>query len=79
MYLKYELEELLNLRSQQIRETRGIQTNNEWVERRRRRRKWDQHFIRIDAERLVKISRGNIPVGRYPGRPKIRRNDLIID
>jgi hypothetical protein len=56
------------------------------VERRRRRRgggrrrEWDQHVTRMDAERLVKISRGNIPFGRRsPGRLKRRWSDLIID
>ena len=29
-----------------------------------RRGEWDQHVTRMDAERLVKISRDNIPVGR---------------
>ena len=34
----------------------------------------------MDAERLVKISRDNIPVGRRSrGRPKRRWSDLIID
>ena len=49
------------IRSQQIRESSDIQTNNEWAER---RREWDQHVTRMDAEKLVKISRDNIPVGR---------------
>ena len=26
--------------------------------------KWDEHVTRMDAERLVKISRDNIPAGR---------------
>ena len=37
---------------------------------------------RVDAERLVKISRDNIfvPIGRRsPGCPKIRWSDLIIN
>jgi hypothetical protein len=51
-------------------------TGNEWVER---RREWKEHSTRMDAERLVKISRDNIPAGRkYPGRPKKRWNDLIL-
>ena len=34
----------------------------------------------MDVERLVKISRDNIPVGRIsPGLPKRRWSDLIID
>ena len=37
--------------SQKISESCGI---NKWVER---RREWDQHVTRMDAERLVKISR----------------------
>ena len=58
------------LRSQQIRDSCDIQPINEWVERRRRRRKRDQHVTRMDAERLVKISRANISVGRRSsGRP----------
>ena len=44
------------IRSQQIREPCGIQSINEWVERRRRRRReWEQHVTRMDAERLVQI------------------------
>ena len=31
-----------------------------------------QHVTRTDAERLVKLSRDNTPVGRSPGRPKRR-------
>ena len=67
------------IRSQQIRESCDIQPINEWEERRRRRREWDQHVTRMDAKRLVKISRDNIPVERSPGRPKRRWSDLIID
>ena len=66
------------IRSQQIRISCGIQPVNEWVER--RRREWDKHVTRMDAELLIKISRDNIPVRRRsPGRPKRRWNDLIID
>ena len=66
------------IRSQQIRESCGIQPIKAWVEG--RRREWDQHVTRMDAERLVKISRDNIPFGRrYPGRPKRRWSDLIVD
>ena len=65
------------IRSQQIREFGSIQPINEWVGR---RREWDEHVTRMDAEGLVKISRDNIPVGRRsPGRPKRRWSDLIID
>jgi hypothetical protein len=46
------------IRSQQIRESCGIQPINEWVER--IRREWDEHVTRIDGEKLVKISRDNI-------------------
>ena len=64
------------IRSQQIRESCGIQPINEWVER----REWEEHVARMDAETLVKISRDNIPAGRRsPGRPKRRWSDLIID
>ena len=45
----------------------------------RRRREWDQHVTRIDAERLVKTTRDNTLVGRRsPGRPKRRLSDLIM-
>ena len=70
------------IRSQQIRESCGIQPINEWVERRRRRRrrKWDQHVTRMDPERLVKISRDSLLAGRSsPGRPKRRWSDMILD
>jgi hypothetical protein len=41
---------------------------------------WDEHVTIMDAERLVKISRDNIPAGiKYPGRPKRRWSDLILD
>jgi hypothetical protein len=33
------------------------------------RREWDEHVTRMNAERLVKISRDNIPAGRrFSGR-----------
>ena len=45
----------------------------------RRRREWDERVTRMDAERLVKISRDNIPAGRRsPGHPKRSWNELII-
>ena len=63
------------IRSQKIRESCGIQPINEWVERRRH-----QHVTRMSAERLVKISRGNITIGcRSPGRPKRRCSELFVD
>ena len=62
------------IRNQQIREPCGI--HNEWVER--RRREWDQHVTRMDAERLVKISRDNIPAGRRsPGHPERSWSNLV--
>ena len=48
------------IRSQQIRESCGIQPVNEWVER----KEWDDHVIRMDEEKLVKISKDNIHAGR---------------
>ena len=36
-----------------------FKNKNKWVER--RIRKWDEHVTRIDAERLIKISRDNYP------------------
>ena len=36
-----------------------------------KRREWDEHITRMDADRLVKISRDSISAGRgCPGRPK---------
>ena len=49
--------EIDRIRCQQIREPCSIQPINEWVER--RRREWDEHVTRMNAERLVKIS--NLP------------------
>ena len=65
------------IRNQQIRESCGIQPINERVER----RKLDEHVTtRMDAERLIKISRDNIPAGIIsPGCPKRRWSDLILD
>ena len=61
------------IRSQQIRESCGIQLISQWVER---RREWDEHVTRMDAGRLVKMSRDNIPAGRRsPGCPKRRWSD----
>jgi hypothetical protein len=38
---------------------------------RKRRRKWDEHLTRLDAEKLVKISQDTIPAGRRsPGNRK---------
>jgi hypothetical protein len=48
------------IRNQQIRESCGIQPINEWVERRKITEEWDQHVRRMDAERLVKISRNDV-------------------
>ena len=42
----------------EIRKSCGIQPIHEWMKR-RRRREWDQHVTRMDAERLVK-SKGKI-------------------
>ena len=39
----------------------SIQPIKEWMEK--RRREWDEHVTRMDAER------DNIPAGRCPGRP----------
>ena len=64
------------IRSQQIRESSGIQPINEWVER-TRRREWDERVTIMDAERRFQVII-NIPVGRRsPGRLKTRWNNLI--
>ena len=63
------------MKSQQIRESCDIQSINERVER---RREWDECVTRMDVERLVKISRNNIPAGRIsPRRPKRKWSILI--
>ena len=61
--------------SQQIRESFDIQTVNEWG----KRREWDEQVTRMDAVRLVKISRENKPADRSSsGLPK-RWSELILD
>ena len=60
------------IRSQEIRQSCGIQPINERMERRRRRKRrgeWDEYVTRMDTERLVKISRDN----QYTSRKKISR------
>ena len=52
---------MYRIRSQLIRESCGIQAINEWVER--LRRKYDEDVTRMNAKRLVKISRDNITAG----------------
>ena len=54
----------------QIKKSCGIQPIYEWLEIiRRKRREWNEHVTRTDAERLVKISGENILAGRRsPGR-----------
>ena len=57
-------------------ESWGIQPINQWVEM--RKRDWEGHATRMDAKRLVKISRDNIPAGRRSlGGQKRRWSDLI--
>ena len=41
---------IVRIRSQQIRESCGIKLINEWVER---RKEWDEHVTRMDAERYL--------------------------
>ena len=72
------LRKIDKIRRQQIRESCGVQTINEEVER--RRKEWDEHITRMDAEILLKISRDNIPAGRRSlGRRKRRWSDVIPD
>ena len=62
------------IRSQQIRESCGIQSISKWMER---RRELDEHVTRIVAERFFTISRDNAYVARRsPTRPKRRWSDL---
>ena len=64
------------IRSQEIGESCGIQPVD-WMERRREQ---DKHVTRMDAERLVKITRDSKHVGKiFPGLPKRRWSDLIIE
>ena len=51
------------IRTQQIIESHGIQLINDWMER-RKRREWDEHVARMEAEKLPIISKDNIPAGR---------------
>ena len=45
----------------------------------RRRREWDEHVTRMNANRLVNISRDNIPAGRRSSRYLKRRwSELIL-
>jgi hypothetical protein len=61
-----------------MRESCGIKPMHEWVER--RTREWDEYITRMDAERLVKMPRDNIPAGKKISRIFTRRlSDLIID
>jgi hypothetical protein len=63
---------IYSIRSQQNRESCSIQPI-EWVER---GRECDEHVTRID-ERLVKISRDNMPAGRSSRHLKRRWRNLI--
>ena len=47
----------VEIRSQQIRMSCGIQPINEWVEI---KREWDENVTRMDGKKLVKISKENI-------------------
>ena len=66
------------IRSKKIRESWGIQPNDEWVDRRKREGgEWDEHVTRMNAKRLVKISRDNITAGNQSLiKKKNRRNRL---
>ena len=54
------------IRSQQIRESCGIQHINEWVEWRRRRREWDEH-VKNGCWEISWNLIDNIPAGRSLG------------
>ena len=56
-----EKQKIHRMRSQEIRESWGIQPINEWMEW--RRREWDEYVAKMDAERFVKILKENIPAG----------------
>ena len=57
--------------SQEIGEPCGVKQINEKAKR--RRREWDEHVTRMDAERSVKISMDNITAGS----PKRRWSEII--
>ena len=61
---------MYKIRTQKIRKSCGNQPINEWTEI--KRREWDENVTRMDAEKLVKISRDIIPSVRSLGRPKSR-------
>ena len=44
---------------------------------RRRRREWDEHLPRMDAERLVKTSRDNIPAGEKISRTSEKKMERL--
>ena len=59
------------VRNEYAREQCEIQPINDWVIR--RRQEWNDHVSRMDANRIAKITRDNIPTGRRsPGRPRKR-------
>ena len=60
------------IRSQQIRESFAIQTVIECMEW--RKREWEEHVIRMNAEKLIKISKDN----ESPGRPRRRWSYLTL-
>ena len=69
---------VVRIRSKKIRESSDIQPIIEWMEIRRQIWKWDEQATGMDAERLVKIPRDNIPAGRrFLGHPKRRWSDVI--
>ncbi|KAI4472235.1 hypothetical protein M0802_017027 [Mischocyttarus mexicanus] len=65
------------IRNTSIRKECDIQDIIKWG--RVRRRNWDEHISRMDADRMVKAARDYKPTGiRPPGRPPKRWRDCRV-
>ena len=64
------------IRSDNIRQTCGIDKINDWILD--RKKKWNEHIDRMTEERIVKITRDKLPAGhRSIGRPRKRWRDNL--
>ena len=62
------------IRSDNVRQTCGIDKINDWVLE--RKKKWNEHIHRMTEERIVKITRDELPGGhRSTVRPRKRWRD----
>ena len=63
-------------RSDNIRQTCGIDKVNDWVLE--RKKKWNEHIDRMTEERIVKITRDKLPAGHMStGMPRKRCRDNL--